>query len=514
MRPLLGLLGIVIAALTAEFNDGVIATALPDIRGGLGIDVDQGSWLTTLYYVGQVIGMSLSPWWAVTLTVRRWGLFAIGLCCVTTLPMPFTSNLSLLYTLRFLEGLSGGLIIPLLLIVGLRVLGPPIRLYGLALYALSATFGPNMSTALAALWTDVVAWQFAFFEALPLCAIAGVLFWYGVAQDAPRLERLRSFDWPGALLSAVGFASLIVMLTQGDRYDWFNSKTISVLALISAVTLPAFVVNELLASSPLFGFFLLRRRNIAYALITLFMFLLIGQSASTVPVAFLQQVQGFRPLQAYEITALIAAAQLVMLPLVAALLNFAFVDARVVSFVGMACVLAACIGNVFLTSVVQGGGFLVWQALQAVGEPLIVLPLLMMATNAIAKPEEGPLASGMVNSCRALAEPFGAWLLQLIARWRGGLHDQRILDQSGQGRYQVIQAQGLIPGNPAPLQPNGQPLFAGALSGFDDTVRLQATVLTVSDTFAVFGALTVALMIVLLTLPERTYPPRIALAKK
>ena len=47
----------------------------------------------------------------------------------------------------------------------LKVLDPPIRLFGLAAYALSATFAPNVSTALAALWIDGVDdWRFVFYD--------------------------------------------------------------------------------------------------------------------------------------------------------------------------------------------------------------------------------------------------------------------------------------------------------------------------------------------------------------
>ncbi len=40
---------------------------------------------------------------------------------------------------------------------------------------------------------------------------------------------------------------------------------------------------------------------------------------------------------------------------------------------------------------------------------------------------------------RALAEPVGVWLLQLILRWRGALHYNRIVDQSGQGPFSILQ---------------------------------------------------------------------------
>ena len=514
IKPLVGLAGVVIAALTAEFNDGVTSAALPDVLGGLGLDRDQGTWLPTLYATGQVIGMALSPWLAVTLTVRRWGLFAIALCCVSSIFIPCTSNLSLIYAMSLARGLSGGLIIPLLLIVGLRVLAPPIRLYGLALYALSATFGPNFSETLAALWTGFVGWQFVFYEALPFCAAAAVLVWYGVAQDAPHTERFRKADWRGALLIVIIAGTLVPMLEQGDRYDWFNSQVICVLALVSAVAIPLFVINEIYHPLPLFGFFLLKRRNVTYALITLFTFLLLALAGSALPLDFLQRVQGFRPRQSQIVTLAVALSQLVLLPLMAVVLNFERVDSRVVSFIGLACILGACIGNVFLTSVLQSSGFLIWQGLVAIGEPMVVMPLLMMATNALRKPEEGPLGSALVNSCRAIAEPVGAWLLQLIMRWRGSLHYSRIVDQSGQQRFSVLQAPVLSPGLAPPLLPDGRPRAPGSLEAFSRVVQEQATVLTLSDAFVVIGGITVALMVVLVTLPERTYPPRIALAQK
>ncbi len=315
--------------------------------------------------------------------------------------------LPLLYRLRFLQGLSGGFIIPCLWIVGLRVLAPPIRLYGLAAYALSATSAPNLATTLTALWEDVVYWPFVFYEALPLCALATALIWYGVEQDPPQYQRFKQFDLPGAILFVIGFGAFTTLLEQGDRDDWFNSQLICVLALVGVVAIPLFILNEFKQPSPLFGVTLLKRRNIAYSLIALSTFLLLSLSASTLPTAFLQDVAGFRPAQAYVATIGIALAPLVMRPLTAVLLNYEDVDARVVSFVGMACILAACIGNVYLTSVWQGGGFLLWEAPQAIGQSFIVMLLLMMATNAVKKPEEGPLASALVNSCRALAEPVG-----------------------------------------------------------------------------------------------------------
>jgi DHA2 family multidrug resistance protein len=44
-------------------------------------------------------------------------------------------------------------------------------------------------------------------------------------------------------------------------------------------------------------------------------------------------------------------------------------------------------------------------------------------------------------------------------------------------------------------------------------VEQQVTILSTSDTFLILGALTVFLMVVVITLPVRTVPPRILLAR-
>ena len=492
LKPLLGLLGVLLAALTVEFNDGVVGAALADVRGGLGISSDPGTWLTSLFSSGQVIGMSIATFWAVTVSIRRFALFAIALSAASSLCVPLTSNLALLYGLRFAEGLASGFTIPLLLTVALQVLPPPVRLYGLAAYALTATFGPNVSAALGALWTDLVGWQFAFYEDLPLCTLAGLLVWHGVKQQPPQYDRIRQFDWRGALLIVAGFGALTTLLEQGSRLDWFNSRLVCVLALVSAVCLPLLVLNEAMVALPLYKFSLLKRRNLAFGLVTLFTFLILNLSASTIPLDYLTQVSGFRPLQSYIVTLLIAAPQFVLLPLVAVLLDFERVDGRVVIFAGIVCIMVACVGNSFLTSVWDGRTFLVWQGFQALGGPLIVMPLLMFSVNTITDPADGPFASTLVNTMRAVAEPVGVWLLQLILRWRGALHHSRIVDQSGLGTFNVLQ-----PHDPA------------SIAAFRSAVQAQATVLTFSDAFLIIACIATSLIIVLLVLPVRTYPPRI-----
>jgi len=258
---------------------------------------------------------------------------------------------------------------------------------------------------------------------------------------------------------------------------------------------------------------MLGRRNVAYGALGLFTFLVIGQSGSSVPLRYLQEVQGYRPLQSNLITLEIAALQLLMLPAMALLLDYKRVDSRVVSLVGLGLILASCIGSSYLTVYWNRDQFYLWQLLQAIGQPMVIMPLLMMVTNSVAGPAEGPFAAALVNTSRAVAEAAGAWFLALIDRWRNALHSDRIIDEVGQDRWRVIQSKGVLPQYPPPLTPDGQPRVPNSLEAFSHAVQQQVTILSTSDTFLILGALTVFLMVVVMTLPVRTLPPRILFAK-
>jgi DHA2 family multidrug resistance protein len=182
--------------------------------------------------------------------------------------------------------------------------------------------------------------------------------------------------------------------------------------------------------------------------------------------------------------------------------------------VGLGLILTSCIASAFLLTVYWNRNqFYLWQLFQAVGQPMVIMPLLMMTTNTVAGPAEGPLSAALLNTSRGVAEAASVWFLELIDRWRNALHYDRIADQAGQDRWRVIQSNGVLPQYPPPLTPAGHPRVPNSLEAFGRAVEQQVTILSTSDTFLILGALTVFLMVVVMTLPVRAVPPRIHFAK-
>ena len=511
LRPLVGLAGVVTAVAFAEMNDQVVGLVLPDIAGGLGLGQDAASWFRTLYLLGFSLGALVGGTLSAALGVRRFLLGAVALTCITSLLTPLSNALPALYASRLLQGVGEGALISNLILVALRVLPPAIRLYGLVFYALTATVIPALSTSVAALWTDVVDdWRFVFLQSLPLAALAGLLLWYGLPAEPPQLHKLRRFDLPGLLLAAPAFGCLAFVFGEGERFDWFNSPSVSVCMLFGGVFMALFAWREITADPPLMGLRLLGMRNLLYPAVALVMFVVIGLAASQVPITFLEEVQGYRPEQAQSVTLVVALSQFVLLPATARLLDFEGVDARAVGAVGLLCILAACGLGVTLNSDWNWEQFVGLQALQAVGQAFVVMPLLMIATNTL-KPEQGPFGSSLVNAPRALAEAAGAGLLTVITRVRGGLHRTRILETLGDNRVALEQA-GRAPSVLFQPGPGLRGPHADAVSALNALVGQQTTVLTTIDTYVVLGGLALVLLVLQITLPQRTYPPRIALA--
>ena len=505
IRQIVGLIGIVLAVMAAQLNDAVVDTALPDISGGLGISMDAASWIRTVFVTGEVVGMCAAPSLGLGFSFRRFALFAIGLSCISSLLMALGGGTASFLVLRLFQGLSAGFTIPLVLILVLRLLGPAVRIYGLMIYALTATFFPNLAISFSALWTDAAGdWRWILGQALPICSMAGACVWWGLPQEPPQWARLREFDWPGVLLVATGFGSLSVIVEQGNRLDWFDSQLICLLSLLSGASIAALIIVERFMPVPLIRWDLLKRRNFAYAIIGLFSFLIISLSSGQVPLTFLEQVQGYRPLQAHALTLVVAAAQLLLLPATALIMDHKHVDARWVNLAGLVCIMVACFLDAHVVSIWNRDQFYAAQGFQAVGSAFVVMPLLMMGTNTL-KPEEGPFGSAMINTPRVVSEAVGVGALMLINRWRGGLHRVRIVDLLGQNRF-LLEPAGAIPSSQGPSS-------RVAYGTLNQAVEAQVNTLTTIDTFIILGALALALVVVLAVLPERTYPPRIQLAK-
>ncbi|HBN9524569.1 TPA: MFS transporter [Pseudomonas aeruginosa] len=496
-----GLVGVLLASLTAGLNEHVTDVAMVDIRGVLSIGYDEGTWLTTLYEAMLVAGMAFSPWFSVTFSLRRFTLFAISGFAVVGLLCPFAPNLEALYVLRALQGLLGGCLPPMLMTAALRFLPPDIKLYGLGAYALTATFGPNLGVPLAAFWTEYFGWQWVFWQVIPLCALSFAFVSFGLPQDPLRLERFKQFDIIGFLVGVPAICFIVIGLLQGDRLDWFNSNAICFFLGVGGLLFAFFLLNEWTHSLPFFRLDILKRRNFTHSLITLTGVLVVLGASMGVPVEYLAKVHGYRPLESAPMIILVALPQLLSLPLVAGLCNIPRVDCRWILAIGLALCAISCIGMSHLTSEWTRENFYLLLSLQIIGQPMAVVPLLMSATSVVA-PVEGPFASAWFNTTRGFASVISTSLIGVLTTAREHYHSSRLMDHLGNSpellELRFEQIRGKVP----------DASHNSLLEFLSHQVHEQVIVLGVADIFFVMAIIALLLIILIPILPLRVYPPR------
>ena len=511
LRLALGLVGVLMATLCSGLNDRVTDIALADIRAAIGIDYDAGSWITSAYQAAEVAMMMLAPWLAVTFSLRRFTLVITLSFALLAALQPLVVNPTLFIGLRVVQGLSGGALPPMLMTVALRFLPPTIKLYGLAAYALTATFGPNMATSLAALWTDSVGWQFTFWQVIPPCLIAALLVGWGIPQDPLRLERFRQADWLGALTGCSGIALLVLSLTQGERLEWWDSPLISGMLLASLALLLVFFINEWFHPLPLFKLQMLARKNLTHGLLVLAGVLMVSLSGSALPSAYFGQVAGFRSAEFAPLALTIGLPQLLIAPLVASLLNLRWIDCRWVLTAGAGLIILSCLLGSQLTGDWARQNFWLIQSLQAFGQPMLILPVLMSATSVV-QPPEGPFASAMFNTVRGFSSVAAGSLVENFLSHREKFHSQVLVDGLGNRPWLLTAADANSASALRPLLADGSVSSAENLGHFSTLLRHQATILSISDAYLMIIGF--ALLLVLLTawLPKRVWPPQTLLS--
>ncbi|MBV5295456.1 MAG: MFS transporter [Curvibacter lanceolatus] len=481
-----GMAGILLAAMVAGLNARVPSLALPDVRGALGWGLDEASWISTAYTAGELTVMPFATWFAVTFSLRRFHGGMLAAVLLLAALVPEVHNLEALIALRYVHGLLSGALIPLLMMAALRFLPPPIRLHGLALYALTATFAPNVALWITSLWVDRVEdWRWAYWHLIPLGALAWSLVMWGIPKMPPALPRLRQGNWPGMVLGIPGLSLLAAGLDQGQRLDWFHSPLIVSMLAAGAVLTALFLLSEWFHPGPFIKLQLLARRNLGLGFVVFFLLLVAMASGVALPSLDLSVQHGFRVEQQLPLGLVVGLPQLILGPLVALLLYQKWVDARHVFALGLVLIAVACgLGSrVDVDWMVPQ--FMTAQVLQALGQPMAVVSLLFLSTSVV-QPMEGPFVAGIVNTLRACGSLVGSVVVGREVSERSSFHAEVLMGDLGHHL--------------------GQNLAATDPSTLGPVLAHHASVLAVADVYRMLGLLALLLIPLVLRLQHISAP--------
>ncbi|HEY2048902.1 MAG TPA: MDR family MFS transporter [Caulobacteraceae bacterium] len=427
LKTWIAVVGVALGAFLAILNIQIVSSSLADIQGAIGAGVDEGGWITTAYLVAEIIVIPISGWLARVFSIRLYLLVNTFLFLVLTVVCAFTTNLSEMIVARALQGFAGGVLIPLAFTIIMTKLPPSKHAIGLSIYAISAIFAPSIGPVIGGYCNDTFGWQSIFFINILPGAVMFAMLWISLEPEPLRLDLLRGGDWLGVATIAVGLGALETVLEEGEKDDWFGSKFIIRMSVLSAVALVSFVIVQFTRKAPLLHLRLLARRNFGLSSIANFFFGFSMYGWLYIVPIYLARIQGYDAEQIGETLIWLGLPQLLILPLVPKLM--ARFDPRRMALLGY---LLFILGSL-LASPLEGdfsGPQFIWSSLvRAVAQALVMTPLSAVAVAGIEREYAGS-ASALYNMFRNLGGAIGIALLQTAMTAREHFHSDVLSSQA------------------------------------------------------------------------------------
>ena len=193
-------------------NMFVANIAYPDIAQHLHASVTQLAWISNAYMLGLTLIIPMSVWLAARVGERRLILASLLLFVLASLLVAGADSIEALIGWRLVQGLGGGLLIPVGQALAFRHCPAHLR-SRLTLWVLSvALLVPALSPMVGGWIVQALSWRWVFYLNLPLTLVALVLAALWLKVDDPASDR-PTLDSRGLLLAASSLSLLLIALS-------------------------------------------------------------------------------------------------------------------------------------------------------------------------------------------------------------------------------------------------------------------------------------------------------------
>jgi MFS transporter, DHA2 family, multidrug resistance protein len=246
-RPTRILILLVVTLVTCmEFlTNYAVSVALPDIQGDLAASFDEGSWILTAYTTFFLLGLVVSNALTDRIGYRTYMLITASVFALAAAGCGLSHTLGEMLVFRCIMGFAGGSFLAraqtaIYRLYPIPVQTKPLIFFVLCVVGIARTCGPMVGGYL----TEWYSWRAIFFLNIPfaLTTIAILV----LCLPNLRTKMVRKYpDWLGMLLLACWIVPIQIVLSRGERDDWFADPFIQWLTAAAVLCLPLFIWWEL-----------------------------------------------------------------------------------------------------------------------------------------------------------------------------------------------------------------------------------------------------------------------------
>jgi DHA2 family multidrug resistance protein len=422
---------VALAAFMEVLDTSIANVALPYMAGNLGASNDQSTWVLTSYLVSNAIILPMTGWLAGAFGRKRFFMSCLGIFTVSSLLCGVAPSLSFLLLFRVLQGAGGGGLQPMAQAILADTFPPEKRGLAFALYGITAIMAPTIGPTLGGWITFNYSWRWIFFINLPV----GVITWLLVrrfVEDPPYLQKMKKagvkLDYIGIALLTVGVGALQILLDKGQEDDWFGSRFITTLIIVSATCLISLVVWEWFAKTPIIDVRMFKSFNFASSSLMMFMLGILLFSSLVLMPQFLQTLLGYTSQLAGLALSAGGLVLLIEMPIMGQLTT-KIQARRLIGFGWLALSIAMFYSTKRIDLQISFSAATWLRITQVIGLGFLFVPITLVAYIGIA-PEKNNSVAGIVNFMRNMGSSVGTSLVTTVIARRSQLHQLRLVEKA------------------------------------------------------------------------------------
>lgn len=272
----------------------IVNVALPDLGREFNASTASIEWIVLGYLLSLALWIPASGWLGDKFGTRRVFLFALAMFTGASALCGQANSLGELVGFRVLQGVGGGMLVPVGTAMLFRAFPPIERARASTVLLVPTVVAPALGPVLGGYLVTDVSWRWIFYVNLPVGIIAFAIGFLYLREE--REGTAGRFDIPGFLLSGGGLALLLFALSQGPEKGWRSAPVLgSAFAGVLAMGL-LFVVESRVAH-PMLALRLYRERMFRNANIVLTLTYASFIGVTFLMPLYLQTLRGFTPFE-------------------------------------------------------------------------------------------------------------------------------------------------------------------------------------------------------------------------
>jgi EmrB/QacA subfamily drug resistance transporter len=254
------IVGVIMSVLDLTIVNVALETLSRELHSGL----DTIQWVSTAYLLAVAVVIPLTGW-----ATEHWGSKRVWMTCVFLFGVGsalcgLAWSAESLIVFRVLQGIGGGMIMPVGMSVMAQTAGPKRIGRVMSVVGVPMLLGPILGPVLGGLIVDNASWRWIFYVNVPVALVALGLARRFLHADHGRADAGR-LDWRGLLLLSPGLGLIVFGLSESESHGGFAHPLVFGPVIVGLALTAAFVVHSLHAPRPLIDVRLFRKPVFAAA---------------------------------------------------------------------------------------------------------------------------------------------------------------------------------------------------------------------------------------------------------